>query len=176
MGYGIYILSHSTEGVEDFIVTISQLLKEYVELTDVCFSFIHIGEFKSLVDLPKVNASIRSACNCEEVPDIHCVSIDSDGDHDCIAKLCHEMVKNGQSDHAVFVDLVSMPVLMTGICNRLFELVKSDGSDSVSRMIFYTYKKYVSGDGSRFNFSANGDDNTAWLGKRLLRVLGISDG
>lgn len=174
MQYAICILSHSINGLSDFIATTSGFLKDKIDLTDLHFYFIHLGDGLDNIDLPSINKAVRSTCSCEEVPTIYTVHMGDRSNIDILSKMCYDMIRNGPEHRAIFVDLVSKPAIMTGIGNRLFESFKADGQDHVSRMIFYAYKKYVDGDGGQFNFGGDDESSIAWFRKRLLHVLGLA--
>lgn len=173
MGSGIYILSNSIDGVEDFTVTVSNFLKDKVSLKEVFFHVLHIGDLERNLDIPWINAKIKEKCGTDVSPSIYSLHIDGQSGVEAIAKTCNEIISNGPDNHAIFVDLVSRPAIMAGVCNRLCEGLKCDGHNPINRVIFYTYRRYLSGDGCTYDFGEDNDANAEWLCRRLWHVLGL---
>lgn len=169
MGYGVYILSHSLSGVENFIVFVLSVLKDKVPVDDISFHVLHVGSQVYSIDMQSLHERLVAELSLDFLPSVAEICVADNVES--VVKVCYDTLESSKEQRTVFIDMFSSPVVMSCVYNKLSSCTDKS---IIRRLIFYTYKKYLTGDGEQHVFEDDVNSSRDWLAQRLLSVLGLA--
>lgn len=144
MEQNVYVVYQSLDSVEDFVLSVCELLRGEVSMENLVITLMHIGPTAdwdaSGVDIVSMNDRLSRELNIYNPPKVMSYHMTGYRDFACAAKMCGDIIKKGCLENcAVMLELGVDIRQMVEVSDALVKLLNDWGRQNpLECMVFYT--------------------------------------